>query len=43
VLAEDCAAGATPETHQMQITMHLPLLATVTDGASVTASLGADV
>ena len=34
---------ATAETHQMQVTMHLPLLATVTDGASVTASLGADI
>jgi nicotinamidase-related amidase len=39
VLAEDCAAGATPETHQMQVTQHLPLLATVTDSASVIASL----
>jgi len=39
VLAEDCAAGATPETHQMQITMHLPLLATVTDAESVMVSL----
>ena len=39
VLAEDCTAGATPETHQMQITMHLPLLATVTDADSVIASL----
>ena len=39
VLPEDCVAGATPETHQMQITMHLPLLATITDGASVIASL----
>jgi nicotinamidase-related amidase len=41
VLAEDCAAGATPETHQMQITMHLPLLATITDAESVIASLRA--
>jgi nicotinamidase-related amidase len=41
VLAEDCAAGATPETHQMQITMHLPLLATVTDAESVMVSLRA--
>jgi nicotinamidase-related amidase len=41
VLAEDCAAGATPETHHMQVTMHLPLLATVTDAGSVTASLRA--
>ena len=40
VLAEDCAAGATPETHQMQITQHLPLLATVTDAASVIAEIG---
>ena len=39
VLAEDCSAGATPETHQMQVTMHLPLLATVTDAESVIASL----
>ena len=39
VLAEDCAAGATPETHQMQITMHLLLLATITDAESVIASL----
>ena len=39
VLAEDCAAGATPETHQMQITLHLPLLATITDAESVRASL----
>jgi nicotinamidase-related amidase len=41
VLAEDCAAGATPETHQMQISMHLPLLATITDAESVMASLRA--
>ena len=41
VLAEDCAAGATPETHQMQVSMHLPLLATVTDAESVMASLRA--
>jgi nicotinamidase-related amidase len=41
VLAEDCAAGATPETHQMQVTMHLRLLATITDAGSVIASLRA--
>ena len=35
VLAEDCTAGATPETHQLQITEHLPLLATITDAESV--------
>jgi nicotinamidase-related amidase len=39
VLAEDCTAGATPETHHMQVTQHLPLLATVTDAASVIGSL----
>ncbi|WP_187366212.1 cysteine hydrolase family protein [Trebonia kvetii] len=39
VLAEDCAAGATLETHHMQITEHLRLLATITDAASVIASL----
>ena len=39
VLAEDCTAGATPETHQLQITQHLPLLATITDSESLIASL----
>ncbi len=39
VLAEDCTAGATRETHQMQVTWHLPLLAAVTDADSVIASL----
>jgi nicotinamidase-related amidase len=39
VLVEDCTAGATPETHQMQITEHLPLLATITNAESVLASL----
>jgi nicotinamidase-related amidase len=43
VLAEDCAAGATAETHQMQITQHLPLLATVTDAESIIGSLKARV
>jgi len=41
VLAEDCVCGATQETHQMQIAMHLPLLATITDADSVIASLRA--
>lgn len=41
VLAEDCVCGATQVTHQMQITMHLPLLATITDADSVIASLRA--
>lgn len=39
VLAEECSAGATPETHHMQITQHLLLLAAITDAASVIASL----
>jgi len=39
VLAEDCSAGATSETHRMQVTQHLRLLATITDAASVIASL----
>lgn len=39
VLAEDCTAGATPETHHMQVTQHLRLLATITDAESVIASL----
>jgi nicotinamidase-related amidase len=43
VLAQDCAAGATEQTHQMQVTMHLPLLATVTDAESIIASLRAQV
>jgi nicotinamidase-related amidase len=41
VLAEDCTAGATPETHQMQVTMHLRLLSAITDAESVMASLWA--
>lgn len=39
VLAEDCSAGATAETHHMQITQHLLLLATIADAESVIASL----
>lgn len=39
VLAEDCTAGGTPQSHQMQITLHLPLLATVTDSASIVEAL----
>jgi nicotinamidase-related amidase len=41
VLAEDCTAGATPETHRMQIAMHLPLLAAITDAESVIRALRA--
>ncbi|MBB3860920.1 nicotinamidase-related amidase [Novosphingobium hassiacum] len=35
VLAEDCTAGGTAETHQMQVSMHLPLLATIAPGEIV--------
>jgi len=30
IVVEDCTAGGTTESHQMQVTQHLPLLATVT-------------
>jgi nicotinamidase-related amidase len=30
IVVEECTAGGTAESHQMQITQHLPLLATVT-------------
>jgi nicotinamidase-related amidase len=40
VLAEDCVAGGTAETHHMQISMHLPLLATIADSESILAALG---
>ncbi|MET0362259.1 MAG: cysteine hydrolase [Sphingobium sp.] len=39
ILAEDCVAGGTAETHAMQVAMHFPLIATVSDAASVTAAL----
>lgn len=35
VLAEDCAAGGTAESHQTQITLHLPLLATISSGEAI--------
>lgn len=38
VLAEDCAAGGTAESHEFQIAMHLPLLATIASGEAVLAS-----
>jgi len=43
VLAEDATAGATKETHDFQVTMHLPLLATITDAASVAAALRGEI
>ena len=41
VLAEDCTAGGTAETHHVQVTMHLPLIATISDSSSVLAALAA--
>lgn len=41
ILAEDCTAGGTAETHRMQVAMHLPLIATISDGASIAAALAA--
>jgi nicotinamidase-related amidase len=38
VLAQDCTAGGTAETHKVQITMHLPLLATISDSTSIAGS-----
>lgn len=40
VLAEDCAAGGTAETHEIQITMHLPLLASISNAKDIVAALG---
>ena len=39
VIAEDCTAGGTAETHRMQVKMHLPLVATICDAASVLAAI----
>lgn len=39
VIAEDCAAGGTAETHQIQITMHLPLVATIAASTEIVAAL----
>ena len=38
VIAEDCTAGGTAETHQIQITMHLPLIATISSMDAILAS-----
>ncbi|MBW8297066.1 cysteine hydrolase [Sphingopyxis sp.] len=40
VIAEDSAAGGTAETHQIQVTMHLPLVATVSRHADIIEALG---
>jgi len=39
VIAGDCAAGGTAETHQLQITMHLPLVATIANSTDIVAAL----
>jgi nicotinamidase-related amidase len=39
VLAEDCSAGATPESHRFQVEEQFPLLAAVTDSAAIIREL----
>ncbi|WP_375486438.1 cysteine hydrolase family protein [uncultured Jatrophihabitans sp.] len=39
VLAEDCTAGGTPGTHEMQIRLHFPLIATVSSAAEISEAL----
>ena len=41
VLAEDCTAGGTPESHEAQLRLHLPLLATISDSRAIAESLTA--
>lgn len=41
VLVEDCTAGGTAESHQMQITLHLPLLTTISNAHAVQTALEA--
>ena len=43
VLAEDCSAGGTAETHQIQISMHLPLLASISCAEEIVAALDVPV
>jgi nicotinamidase-related amidase len=40
LIPEDCTAGGSEETHAMAMQHFLPLLATITDAAAVTASVG---
>jgi len=39
VLAEDCTAGGSAESHQFQITQHIPFLATVASSAEIAETL----
>jgi nicotinamidase-related amidase len=41
VLAEDCTAGGSAETHEMQVTKHLPFLATIASSDQIMAALAA--
>jgi len=41
VLAEDCTAGGTEESHEAQIRLHLPLLATISNSGAIADSLRA--
>lgn len=41
VLAEDCSAGGSAETHAFQVTMHIPFLATVAASADVATAIAA--
>lgn len=40
VIAEDCTSGGTAESHQIQITMHLPLISTVSTSDAIVSALG---
>ena len=41
VLAEDCVAGGTAESHASQIALHFPLISTVSDGALIAEAIRA--
>jgi len=41
VLAEDCSAGGSAETHAFQVNMHIPFLATVAASADVATAIAA--
>lgn len=41
VLAEDCSAGGSTETHEMQVTKHIPFLATVASSEEIMAAIAA--
>ena len=41
VLAEDCTAGGTAESHASQLALHLPLISTISSSASIAAAIAA--